>query len=49
VYPCILGLQLGVKIDPAARCIGRGNKEEEREGFAAKSTDRTVYFHIFYQ
>jgi hypothetical protein len=48
-HSCILDLQLSAKINPAAGCIGRGNKEEEREGSAAKCTDRTVCFHLLYQ
>jgi hypothetical protein len=44
---CILDLQLGVKINPATGCTGRGNKEEEREGSAAKCTDITIFF-IYY-
>jgi hypothetical protein len=49
VYSCILDLQLGAKINPAAGCAGRGNKEKEREGSAAKCADRTVCFHLLYQ
>jgi hypothetical protein len=41
-------LQLGVKINPAAGCIGRGEKERERD-LQAKCTDRTVCFHLIYQ
>jgi hypothetical protein len=44
-----MDLQLGVKINPAVGCTGRGDKEEEREGSAAKCTDRTVCFHLLYQ
>jgi hypothetical protein len=46
---CILDLQLGVKINSAAGCTGRGNREEEREGYATKCAYRTVCFHIIYQ
>jgi hypothetical protein len=28
---CILDLQLGAKINPAAGCTGRGEREKERE------------------
>jgi hypothetical protein len=48
-HSCILGLQLGAKIDSAAGCTGIGNKEEEREGSATECEDRTVYLHLFYQ
>jgi hypothetical protein len=38
-----------VKINPAVGCIGRGDREEERErNLLAKSTDRTVCFHLIY-
>jgi hypothetical protein len=46
---CTLDLQLGAKINPAARCVGRGNREEEREGPTAKCKDRIVSFHLLYQ
>jgi hypothetical protein len=42
----IVDLHLGVKINPAAGCAGRGDREEKREDLLAKSTDRTVCFHI---
>jgi hypothetical protein len=45
---CILDLQLGAKINPPAGCIGRGNKEEEREGSTTKCADRTR-FYLLYQ
>jgi hypothetical protein len=36
-----------VKINPAAGCARRGEKEREEErDLQAKSADRTVYFHI---
>jgi hypothetical protein len=48
-HSCILDLQLGAKINPAAGCAGRGNKEEEIEGYAAKCAYTTVCFHLLYQ
>jgi hypothetical protein len=46
---CILDLHLGAKINPATGCTWRRNKEEEREGYAAKCVDITVCFHLLYQ
>jgi hypothetical protein len=45
----ILDLQLGAKIYPEARCVGRGMKEEERRGYVAECIDRTVYSYILYK
>jgi hypothetical protein len=43
-------LQLGVKINPATGCAGKGEREEERkrEYLQDKSTYRTVIFHLIY-
>jgi hypothetical protein len=38
-----------VKINPAVGCVGKGEKEEEREGFVAKCANRTICFHLIYQ
>jgi len=37
-----------VKINPAAGCAGRGEKEKERD-LQVKSGDRIVCFHLIYQ
>jgi hypothetical protein len=45
-HSCILDLQLHVKINPAAGCTGRGDREEEREGYASKCANRTICLHL---
>jgi hypothetical protein len=40
---------MGAKINPAAGCARKGEKEEEREGYEAKCIDITICFHVIYQ